>query len=356
MQNYSVTPMFVDHVDEIVEDIKLQYEKGISVCPLFYAKIHPEGIPATNKTDKICKDFMVFKERLDKLGLPAGFLLQSTIGHGYQLDDAMPYTPFTSMTDGKEDTAYCPLDEDFRKYIKNAVKELAKCHPAVIMIDDDVTVLHWKPGIGGCGCDNHIADFNRRAGTNMTRAELYDYIMSHPAYDPITLKFVESQREALLGAVKAMREGIDEVDPTIQGLISTTGDICEFAKVLAPAFAGKGNPTIVRIGNGSYAPASSLCFSDMLYRTASRYKCLEDSIDMIISEGDTIPWNHYGRDSSFYHSQMTLYSLQGCVGSKLWITNLVNHSPKYDKRFRDVLGGNMPLITSLSAYQKTLSG
>ena len=348
MKNYSVMPMFMEHIDEYVEDIKLQYKKGIAVCPMFIAVVHPEGIPVIDKVTGICEKFIAFKEKLDKENIPSGFLVQSTIGHGYALNNPMPFTPYTPLSNsGETATAYCPLDDDYRTYIKDCFRKLAECRPAALMIDDDVTVMHYRPGIGGCVCDKHMAEFNKRAGTNMTREELFDYILSHPNDDKITLTYVELQKDALVGAVKAMRAGIDEVDPTIQGIICTTGDICEFAKDLAPAFAGKGNPTIARIGCGAYAPSSSHEISGTLYRVKARGAALKGHIDYILAEGDTIPMSRYGRNKAYYHTQMTMFTLHGCTGAKLWITDTSSPMLKAGKIFRDVLGGNMPFYDEL---------
>ena len=348
MQNYSVMPMFMDHIDEIVEDIKLQFDKGIAVCPVFCVKVHPEGIPVIDKATEICEKFNVYKKKLTEKGLPAGFLVQSTLGHGYPLENPMPFTPFTSIDDGTTGYMYCPLDPEYRTYIKDVFKKLASCHPDVIMTDDDVRVLSWRLGHGGCACEQHMADFNKRAGTNMTRQELFDYIMSHPIDDEITLKWMDSQRNGVVGAVKAMREGIDEIDPTIQGILCNTGgDICEFAKDLAPILAGKGNPTIVRIGGGAYAPASTNCFSGSLSRVKCNLKTLENHVDLLLAEGDTLPFNRYGRNKSFYHSQMTMFTLHGCKGSKIWITYLPTYEPESDRIFREVLGDNMPFYNEL---------
>lgn len=78
----------------------------------------------------------------------------------------------------------------------------------------------------------HMAEYNRRAGTNMTREELYAHTQGSSEEDKrYTQIYVDVQRDGIVSAVKAMREGLDEVDPSIQGIVSgiyvTT--FCEFS-------------------------------------------------------------------------------------------------------------------------------
>ena len=42
-------PLNTEYLDEICEDIKNQYEQGISTCPLFSMTLTPEDSPAINK-------------------------------------------------------------------------------------------------------------------------------------------------------------------------------------------------------------------------------------------------------------------------------------------------------------------
>ena len=332
---YSITPLHIDHVDEMCADIKQMYENKVIGCPMFFMKLHPEGIPVIDKVTHLCEEYMMFKERLDAYGVPSGILVQSALGHGYPLDNPMPFTQYRNLKDGHDETVSCPIDERFRDYFREVMKKLAACGPKAIMLDDDCRMLH-RPGFG-CACEKHMAEFNRRAGTQMTREELYEYILSHPNDDPITLIYVDTQREALHGAIVAMREGIDAVDPTIQGINCTSGETCEFVEYNNPVFAGKGNPTIVRIPNGTYAPITTRGFSDILSRTSECIRKIKGNIDIILCEADTIPFNRYGKCASYLHAQFTVGLLGGCRGAKHWITRLSAYEPKSGAEYRKIL-------------------
>ena len=57
MKKYSIIPLLTEHADEICEDIKLQYETGVSSCPLFSCTLVPEGNPPKDKATELC-DFI----------------------------------------------------------------------------------------------------------------------------------------------------------------------------------------------------------------------------------------------------------------------------------------------------------
>lgn len=85
---YSIMSLDTSHlenIDEICQDIRWQYENGVSSCPLFSMTLVPEGNPVVDKAKILTEKYMQFKERLDKMGIPSGILMQATIGHGWTL-------------------------------------------------------------------------------------------------------------------------------------------------------------------------------------------------------------------------------------------------------------------------------
>ena len=88
---YSIMLLDETHVDEICEDIKNQYETGVSTCPLFKMTLVPEGNPPVNKAKILCEKYKIFKDKLDAMGVPNGILVQATIGHGYSVGVKPPF-------------------------------------------------------------------------------------------------------------------------------------------------------------------------------------------------------------------------------------------------------------------------
>ncbi len=346
MYTYSVTPLDMANSKAIIDDLKYQYDNNITICPIFLVKLHPEGQPVIDKARIEGEKYSFFKKELDKLGVPSGILIQSSLGHKYVNLDKSDFTYITNLNNGQEETACCPTDSRFVQYLKEGVRHLATLAPKVIMLDDDFRLIRR---IGqGCACKAHMEMFNKRTGLDMTREQLWDYISTNPHTDPLVVAFGNTQKDVVVSLAKELRAAIDEVDPTIQGINCTSGKECENVSDINKIFAGKNNPTIVRIPNGIYAPKTQRHFSKLFAKTEATYKKLkDDGIDIILAEMDTIPFNRYGKASSFMHSQFVMSLLCGCHGAKHWITRTTGFEPKSTKAYRKELAKNYGLYESL---------
>lgn len=346
MFTYSMMPLDVAHLDELVADIKDQHQRGISTCPMFIMTLVPEGTPVWDKVGPMCAKFRKFKERLDPEGVPVGILIQASFGHGYPLVPT-PFTKYVGIKDGKVHDVHCPLDKNFIEHFKGVIRALASEKPSAIMLDDDFRLM-MRPA-GGCACPLHLKELEKKTGKLYTREELWEYINSHPDGDPLTLKFIETQTEALIYAAKEFRAAIDDIDPTIQGINCTSGDLCESVIYTSREFAGKGNPTIVRVPNGTYAPLTTRGFSDIMRRAAvCSAKLKRGGVDHVLAETDTIPFNRYGKNARYLHSQYVASILEGLEGAKHWITRTSSFEPKSGVAFRNILAENSKLYDRLA--------
>lgn len=223
----SITPLDTDHIEEICQDLKDQQDRGISTCAMFMMTFHPEGTPPIPKAEYFCRKYDLFHEKLEKMHVKHGVLVQSTLGHGvFRLNSAHPFQMVIPLSGKGFETKTCPLDEGFHQYIKEQMKILASRNPEIILIDDDMGILYGSAK--GCSCPLHMAEFNRIAGTNMTRAELWAHTQGTSEEDKYyTDIYVKLQQDALTNVARIMREGIDEVNPSIQGAISLVKNYCE---------------------------------------------------------------------------------------------------------------------------------
>jgi len=336
MLMYSITGMNMEHVDEICMDLKRQQEERVSDYAMLMMYFTADGTPPVDKAEFYCKQYDVFREKLDAMGVKHGVLVQATLGHGVEPNENHPFQRFHRLMDGGVRPVCCPYDEGFREYIKNQMRTLAKHHPPVIMIDDDNGIIYRGKG---CCCPLHMKELSRRIGREMTREELWAHTQGDSEEDRYYTKvFIETQGEALVAGVKAMREGIDSVDPTIQGIISTAGNYCEFTEEMAAAFAGQNNPKIVRINNGNYTPAGARFFTMNMLRAATQREILGDKIDMFLAETDTCPQNRYSTGAQSLHSHMTGTILEGAKGAKHWITRVQAYEPASGEAYRKILG------------------
>lgn len=350
---YSIMPLDVDHIDELCEDIKLQYENGIASCALFSMTLVAEGIPPVDKVGVLCEKYRIIKEKLDSMGLISGVLVQASIGHGYALNAPMPFPKFIGLADGKEYNVSCPYSEGFRDYIKNAMRTIASHHPSMIMVDDDFRLI-FRPA-KGCACDMHMKEFSKRYGKNITREELWNAIGTNaPESRALADIYVSTQEDSLIGAARAMREGIDEIDPSIPGSFCTCGPNVEAAGDIAKILAGKGNPVIVRLNNGAYLAGGGREYSNVFFRAATQLEKLKDVADYVLDEPDTCPQNRYSTGASALHAHYAGTIIEGARGAKHWITRLAAHEPKSGVAYRKKLAKYKGYYEALADIAPTL--
>lgn len=323
LNNLSIMTIDTDHVDQICEDVISQQQQGVSSIAMFMMYFAPEGTPAVPKAQIQCERFDLFREKLDKAGAKYGVLVQSTMGH-----ITIPPTPHAfqttiSVVDGfNRQSTCCPLDNQFKQYLKEQMKILASRNPAIIMLDDDLGTL-YRANLRGCACPLHLAEFNKRAGTDFTREELYEKLTSGTEegkrYEQI---FAKLQGDSIVDLVKAMREGIDEVNPSIQGAVSgILGNYwLEFSDKTAEAFAGKGNKKMIRLNGGIYCSDTAKWFSMSKARASHMMHYAGKENTIFLAETDTCPHNRYATPASKLNAHYTSLLLEGAKGAKHWLT------------------------------------
>lgn len=335
MKLYSIMPLFTDHVKEICDDIERQYREGIATEALFKMTLTPEGNPAVNKAKILCEKYDLFKEELGKRGLNAGILVQATIGHGYSVGVRPPFQSIVAV-DGTPSFTICPYDDGFREYIRSAFAEIASRHPSSIMVDDDFRLFARSDH--ACACPLHLAEISRRYGKEITREELCEMLEGEGEESRKLMRlYYEANIDSLIGCAKAMRDGIDSVDSTIQGSFCSCGDTCEGASEIARILAGEGNPVIVRINNGNYTPVGARNIARPVARCATQIAGMKDSVDVFLAETDTCPQNRYSTGAHSLHSQFVVSILEGASGCKHWITRLASYEPNSGEAYRRIL-------------------
>lgn len=355
LYNFSIMPISESEFEKRAEDIVTQVKRGAFSMPLFCMTLVPEGNPVWDKAGKMAKVYGRYRDRLAKDGVEAGILVQASLGHGYEICHA-PFQTYVGLSSDDNDgcpegvnteNSYCPLDKDFLGHFADVFRTLAKERPKAIMMDDDFRLI-LRNG-RGCACPLHMAEFNRRTGLNMTREELWKHVSTHPVGDPLTNTFFATQRDSMVEAVKVFRAAIDEIDPSIQGINCTSGFICESVDYTNKVFAGKGNPTMVRVPNGCYAPYSVRGFSSGIINAAiCRARLKKRGIDVILSETDTIPFNRYAKSARYLHAHYAASILEGLKGAKHWLTRISAFEPESGKAYRDILAEHNGMYEALA--------
>ncbi|MBR5444866.1 MAG: hypothetical protein IKV57_02010 [Clostridia bacterium] len=348
LQLYTIMPLDTDHLEEICQDIRYQYENGTATCALFIMTLVPEGNPPVDKVGVLCQKYDLFRDRLREMGLGSGVLVQATIGHGWVLSEMFPFQQYTGLDNGAVQQIVCPMDPGFGDYVEHVFATIAAHDPDTIMLDDDFRLMSARNG-NGCACPLHMEAFNRLAGTNFTREELSQALRRHDAegdrYNEIMIRI---QKDALINCARRMRDGIDSVNPALPGSFCCVGNNVECAVEIAEIMAGKGNPTVVLINNGNYTAAGARFFSNVFLRAAQSIAKLEGKVDMILAETDTCPQNRYSTGAMSLHTHFTGTLLEGAKGAKHWITRLSAFEPESGTAYRRILGRNAGFYRTLA--------
>lgn len=354
MQNlYSIMALDTDHVEEICNDISRQYETGVADCALFMFKLVPEGDPLINKAKIQGEKYKIFKKRLDEMGLKSGILVQCTIGHGWTLDEPNKLVKYKNLTNGKDDkNVVCPYSRQFQDYIRSQFSILAGLEPYTIMVDDDYRLM-FRPG-KGCACKLHMRAFNARSGLTLGRRQLFDELKN--GNKQVIDAYVETQRESLIAGARAMREGLDAVNPSLFASFCCVGASTEFAWDIAKILAGKGNEPVVRINNGRYATPKAKNISEVSLRCADAGNRLrKNGVKYVLAETDTCPQNRYSTSATALHAHYVLSLLEGANGAKHWITRLASYEPDSGKAYRKILSEHRGFYDEIVRTVPTLS-
>ena len=334
MLNYSIMSLNAERIEDFCNDIEYQVKNGIATMPLFCMTLTPEGDPAIDKAELLCRVYEKYKEKLDARGIPSGVLIQASIGHGWKLNQASAFQKYVALTTGDSPEVCCPMDEGFKKYIRAAAARIASTHPHHIMLDDDFRLI-FRGNSGGCACPLHMAEFNKLTGKSLAREELRDLLA---AGDPYCSEiFVKTQIDSLLVCAREIRAGIDSIDSSIPGSYCACGDGTEGAYDIACIMAGEGNPIVVRINNANYCAVDPRDFAQSLHRAATQITALRGKPDYILAETDTCPQNRYSTPAAKLHSHFTFTILEGAKGAKHWITRLGTYEPNSGKAYRKKL-------------------
>lgn len=336
MKLYSIMPLLEGRVREICDNIEEQYRDGVANEALFIMSLHPEGDPTSDKASLLCEKYDAYAKELATRGLSCGILAQSTIGHGPGAMAKAPMQHLVGLLDGKEQHSVCPYDEGFRAYIRDAMSTLTRRHPTTLMVDDDFRL--FSRSYRGCACPLHMKEINRRAGTSYTREELTALLNTDTDESRRMAEiFYDTQIDSLVGAARAMREGIDAVDPRQQGAFCVCGDTVEGVDQIAKILAGEGNPVIVRVNNARYTAPGPRGYSKAISRAATQMAALEGVADAFLAETDTCPQNRYSTSAAALHTHFTLTILEGVAGCKHWITRTQAFEPQSGQAYRKKL-------------------
>ncbi len=336
----NIAPLFPAHEEEVAADLRWLAANTPVDSAAFCCTLVPEGDPVLDKAAVLAPRFRRMKELLAGSGLKCGILLQATMGHGWIPDSKSPFQKVVTE-DGGELYKFCPLGEDFLKYIRGQIATLAAERPDFFMLDDDTRLITC---IDGCYCPLHIAEMERLTGRSFTRETLAAAVHGESETARIYNGLL---RDSILVLARAIRGGLDKVDPSTPCCFCCCSRDVHHAADIARALAAPGQELAIRLNNGRYLRDALRDVPMWLRWTAFQIAVLRDEA-VVLAEPDTCPQNRYSTSATGLHMHLSMSLLEGCGGAKLWITRLGSHEPASGLAYRRILAENCGFYHALA--------
>lgn len=312
---------------------------------LYCLTLHPESAPAMKKVDEALASYRALRAELAGSDVRLGILLQAIMGHWPRTDKDVEPWERTIDIDG-DVKRFCTLDGRYRDYIRTVARRLAEERPCFILGDDDIRAFCPK---AECFCPRHVAEFNRRLGTDFSQEGMRKAVRESKPGDRVYETFMALQREHVLAVGKLIREGIDAVDPAIGSGACMPFWEYRFCHQTADVLAAKGQPALMRIANSNYLEreGSPNRFVETVQRTQSLYAFNREKTPVLLAEADTYPHDLWSRSSVSFHAHLVASLFTGLKGAKLWFVNAHKGPSEVSRNYTDILAENAGLYRAL---------
>jgi hypothetical protein len=256
------------------------------------------------------------------LGFRVGVNLLNTIGQfdeSPELLPAMDVPPMVGLDGAVALNSACPATDAFRAATAERYRLVAELNPDVIWIDDDCRMNWHKPVLFGCACDSCVEDFNRRAQTRHTRAELKAALApdAWPRENPARRAWLDRNADVTDRWLQAIEQSVHRVAPSTElglmhGFVTYQGaGLGRWLKILR----GPGNvPVHYRPGGGFYNEAMP---TRMVEKALSLPPDLSDcpvQVDSVLNELENFPYSPIDKPPRTTMIETTCQQAAGCTG------------------------------------------
>ena len=311
---------------------------------LYSLTLHPEGKPAMEKVERYVASYRKLKSELSGSDVRLGILVQAILGHWPRVDMDIEDWTRTVNIKGKV-VRFCPDDPGFAKYIDDTFVLLAKEKPAFILTDDDVRAYSHD---AECFCHRHVAEFNRRMGTNYSEKEVRERVATAQQDDPDYKTFLAMQREMMNRLAKRFRTAIDSVDPTIPAGICVASEETFLVPPMARAIAAGSQKPVMRVATGCYNERYGTYLPVNVMRTIGFAEYYRDSGIDILDETDTCPHNLWSKSALSFFTHLEVAAFLGLKGAKIWYVNGHKGTVPVSRTYTAVLARNRGFLDALA--------
>ncbi len=246
-------------------------------------------------------------KKLRQAGIRVSLQLSNSLGHGqymatrdctglvYEGSQVENMVNYDGTVAGY---AFCWHGKFFREYILTSLRDyVEQVQPYCVWVDDDLRAMNHAPVTHGCWCDDCIARFNAKYGSDFTREELVQAVN----YGDLIWRerHIEFLREGLADFTRAMGKVIHEACPTCRmgyqygpyGTYTGYGN----AFILDAMYETTGYPPCTRPGGGSYNDHNPATFVDKSECLDLSNRMLPDYVEDRRPEIESLPDIVFGK-------------------------------------------------------------
>ncbi len=322
------------------------------------------GIPSLERVKKEMPDMAWAAEQFRAAGILPSMQVSRTIGHhesalkSFGGEGVLPTFLTVMSIDGVTcPGVFCWNSPDFRKYVRETLQVYASWKPAIAWVDDDIRLRLIAKSKALCFCDNCLAEFNKRMGTNYTRETLKPVFYADPK---LREQYINVQRETLADFAGVITEAITSVSPdTVIGFQNggNTTMVTDTQKAIIDKITQvSGKAPTFRAGGGFYddhKPDGILTKSMILHYMNAR---LPKEVTARSCEIENLPWTVYGKSPECTCLEAIMYLAYGCNEASVTLMS-ANDYMDFHKRLFKKLTRHQPYFDAFNAAAKdTVNG
>lgn len=306
-------------LDRLAAVVERQQVMG-STDLVVMCSVLPEQLPLSAAPDRAAATIAAVRDAVGPHGIAVSALIQASMGHGERGAPRSP-APFQRLVDqrGVEHPAvFCQLDPGFVAHVADSITTIAAARPELIIIDDDVRLEQGS--VWSCFCPMHLALFAAHLGRPVDREQLVA-LLAEPteAGREARQAWEESELASTVSFVSAIRQAIDEVDPTLRAGICGTAWTRLRNRAAVEILAGAGQRPWFRSGGAVYLVGSPKSWPSRLDQVARQLALIDPGTETVI-EADTFPHNAWSLSARGLRAWLTLGVLIGQHAAKAWVT------------------------------------
>lgn len=229
--------------------------------------------------------------------------------YGKRLREGQDFRLMVDPAGRQAQLAVCPRDDAWREYLAELYAFYAAARPRFLWVEDDFR-YHNHPPLqwGGCFCNEHVAEFSRRAGRPLTREEFVAGLLAPGDPHEFRVIWLETARDALERAAAAIRDAVHAVSPeTRLGLMTSVPAVhAAEGRRWAPLLEALSSPhaPAVRIHLPAYSERRPAEYLTLFHTISDLHRALLPREAEIYPELENFPYSRFAKSLAFTRFQL----------------------------------------------------